>query len=44
MTGRQKISLGVLYEHFSNAGLSEPEKPNIGLNTIGPLFEWNISF
>lgn len=44
VTGRQKISLGVLYEHFSNAGLSEPEKPNIGLNTIGPLFEWNISF
>ena len=40
----QKVSLGVLYEHFSNAGLSEPERPNIGINTLGPTVEWSISF
>ena len=44
VTGRQKVSLGVLFSHFSNAGLSEPERPNIGINTLGPMLEWNISF
>ena len=43
-TGRQKVSLGILYSHFSNAGLSEPERPNIGINTLGPMLEWNVSF
>ena len=43
-TGRQKVSLGVMYSHFSNAGLSEPERPNIGINTLGPMVEWNVSF
>ena len=41
---RQKVSLGVMYSHFSNAGLSEPERPNIGINTLGPMLEWNVSF
>lgn len=40
----QKVSLGVLYSHFSNAGLSEPERPNIGINTLGPMVEWAYSF
>ena len=40
----QKVSLGVLYSHFSNAGLSEPARPNIGINTLGPMVEWAISF
>lgn len=39
-----RISLGFLYEHFSNGGLSEPETPNIGLDTIGPKFEFSIGF
>ncbi len=41
---RQKIGLSLLYEHFSNAGLSEPEVRNEGLNTVGPMFEYNVSF
>jgi hypothetical protein len=41
---RMKVSLGALYEHFSNAGLSEPQVKNVGLNTIGPKFEFNYSF
>ena len=41
---RMKVSAGFLYEHFSNAGLSEPQVPNIGLNTIGPKFEFSYSF
>ena len=41
---RQKIGLSLFYEHFSNAGLSEPEVRNEGLNTIGPMIEYNVSF
>ena len=40
----QKVSLGVIYVHFSNAGLSEPERPNIGINTLGPMVEWSLGF
>ena len=43
-TPRQKIGLSLLYEHFSNAGLSEPEVRNEGLNTVGPMLEYNVSF
>ena len=41
---RQQISLSLLYQHFSNGGLSEPETPNNGLNTLGPMLGWNFSF
>ena len=41
---RQKIGLSLFYEHFSNAGLSEPEVHNEGLNTVGPMLEYNVSF
>lgn len=44
INAKQRVSLGLLYEHFSNAGMSEPEAPNIGLNTLGPVLEWNVSF
>ena len=44
VANRQQVSLGVLYSHFSNAGLSEPERPNIGINTLGPMVEWNFKF
>ncbi len=43
-TKHQKVSLGVLYSHFSNAGLSEPERQNVGINTLGPVVEWSVSF
>lgn len=29
---------GILYEHLSNAGLSEPARPNSSLNAVGPQF------
>lgn len=41
---RTRVSLGFLYEHFSNGGLSEPEVDNTGLDTIGPKFEVSYSF
>ena len=41
---RQKLGLSLLYEHFSNAGLSEPAVHNEGLNTVGPMLEYNVSF
>ena len=44
ITPRQRISFGLLYEHFSNGGLSEPQEPNIGLNLLGPKFEWRVAF
>ncbi len=44
VSGKQRIGLSLLYEHFSNAGLSEPEVKNVGLNTVGPMLEWNYSF
>ena len=43
-TGQQSIHLGLLYQHFSNGGLSEPERPSIGPNTLGPLLGWDITF
>ncbi len=41
---RTKVSLGFLYEHFSNGGLSEPEVKNVGLNTVGPKLEFSYAF
>jgi hypothetical protein len=41
---RARVGLGFLYEHFSNGGLSEPERPNIGLDTIGPNLSVSVSF
>ncbi len=41
---RQEIGLSLFYEHFSNAGMSEPERHNVGLNSVGPMFEYNVSF
>jgi hypothetical protein len=40
---RLKVGLGCLYEHFSNGGLSDPVK-NVGLNTVGPKFEFSYAF
>jgi hypothetical protein len=36
VTNRLTIGAGALYQHFSNAGLSEPKVRNTGLDTIGP--------
>ena len=31
-----KLEFGLQYQHLSNAGLSEPERPNSSLNSVGP--------
>ncbi|NJK90688.1 MAG: acyloxyacyl hydrolase [Blastochloris sp.] len=41
---RLEISLGVLYQHFSNGGLSEPQRQNNGLDAIGPVVGVNWRF
>ncbi|MEM6821937.1 MAG: acyloxyacyl hydrolase [Verrucomicrobiota bacterium] len=38
------FSIGALYQHSSNGGLSEPSRENIGLDTIGPVFSLNYGF
>lgn len=44
VTKRLTISAGALYQHFSNAGLSEPRMTNTGLDTIGPAFSVGYRF
>lgn len=44
ITNHVTISAGVIYQHFSNAGLSEPRMLNVGLNTIGPGFSVGYRF
>ena len=41
---RLTISGGALYQHFSNAGLSEPKMINTGLDTIGPTLSVGYRF
>ncbi len=38
------FSIGVLYQHISNAGLSEPSVTNNGIDSIGPNISLNFSF
>lgn len=38
------ISVGALYQHFSNAGLSEPAQLNYGLDVLGPTASVNFKF
>lgn len=38
------LSAGVLYQHFSNAGLSEPARENHGLDAIGPNVALHFKF
>jgi hypothetical protein len=44
ITHRLKVGIGCIYEHFSNAGFSEPQVKNVGLNTVGPKFEFDYAF
>lgn len=44
VTRRVTISGGALYQHFSNAGLSEPKMRNTGLDTIGPAISVGYRF
>jgi lipid A 3-O-deacylase len=44
LSERVNISLGVLYQHLSNAGLSEPERPNVGLDAVGPVLSLSGHF
>ncbi len=39
-----QATAGILYQHLSNAGLSEPDRPNSSLNAIGPQFGITRSF
>lgn len=39
-----RAELGLQYQHLSNAGLSEPERPNSSLNSIGPEFGLTYNF
>jgi lipid A 3-O-deacylase len=36
MNERLSIGVGILYQHLSNGGLSEPEKRNTALDSFGP--------
>jgi len=38
------LSLGALYQHFSNAGLSEPAQTNYGLDVLGPTMAIHFKF
>lgn len=44
ITPRTKIGAAFMYQHFSNAALSEPEVENIGLDTFGPSVSFSYSF
>ena len=44
VTPHLKLGASFFYEHFSNAAMSEPEVPNIGLDTIGPMLSATYSF
>ncbi len=44
ITPRAKIGAAFMYQHFSNAALSEPEVENIGLDTFGPSISFSYSF
>jgi len=41
---RLEVSLGALYQHYSNAGLSEPARQNNGLDALGPVLGLNWKF
>ena len=41
---RLSVNLGVLYQHISNGGLSEPQNPNVGLDSIGPTLSVSWAF
>jgi hypothetical protein len=38
------VNLGVMYQHISNGGLSEPETQNVGLDSIGPTLSVSWAF
>jgi len=38
------VRLAVLYQHVSNAGLSEPEHPNHPIDALGPKLSFGYSF
>lgn len=44
LTSSLSIQAGVLYQHISNAGLSEPERPNVGLDAFGPFLGLRYRF
>ena len=43
-TERMSVRLGVMWNHLSNAELSEPEHRNVGLDAIGPQLGFGYQF
>lgn len=43
-TERLTIRAGVMWQHLSNADLSEPQSPNTGLDAIGPQLGFSYLF
>lgn len=41
---RMDLLVGAMYQHFSNAGLSEPARINNGLDVLGPTVALNVRF
>lgn len=39
-----RLTAGIIYQHLSNAGLSDAERPNSSLNTLGPQLGATYSF
>lgn len=39
-----RATIGVQYQHLSNAGMSEPERPNSSLNSVGPELGMTYNF
>lgn len=44
LTRNLSIQAGILYQHISNAGLSEPDRPNVGLDAFGPFLGLRYQF
>lgn len=38
------LTLGLHYQHISNGGLSEPDLPNTGLDSVGPIIGLTWAF
>lgn len=44
LSERSTLGLGLMYWHMSNAKLSEPERPNTGLDALGPMISFGYTF
>lgn len=44
LTDSLTLTAGVYYQHLSNSNMSEPERPNVGLDSVGPSIGLHYSF